>query len=163
MILAIDPGCTESAYVLLSEVDLSVIEAKKVENEKLLLFLTYPLYNTINHIAIEMVASYGMAVGVEVFETVFWIGRFWETSQKHKHIKKERIYRKDEKMNLCHSMKATDANISQALVDRFAYGIPNKGKGIKKAPGWFYGFKDDIWQAYAVGVTYHDLHIKGVG
>ncbi len=153
MILAIDPGCIESAYVLLNEDDLSIVEHGKIDNEKLLLFITY-LNSKVNHIAIEMIASYGMAVGAEVFETVFWIGRFWEASLKHKHCKRLRIYRKEEKINLCGSMKAKDANIRQALIDRF--GIV----GTKKQPGWFYGFKADIWQAYAVGVTYHDLYIK---
>jgi hypothetical protein len=64
-------------------------------------------------------------------------------------------------MNLCHSMKANDATIKQALVDRFAYGISNHGKGSKKEPGWFYGFSKDVWAAYAVGVTYHDMYISG--
>jgi hypothetical protein len=159
MILAIDPGCIESAYVVLNENDLSVIESGKVENEKLLLFITY-LNTQINHIVIEMVASYGMAVGREVFETVFWIGRFWEEAQKHKHCKILKLYRKEEKMNLCGSMKAKDSNVIQALIDRFAYNVPNKGKGTKKSPGWFYGVSKDIWQAYAVGVTYHDLYLN---
>lgn len=101
---------------------------------------------------IEMIASYGMAVGQTVFETCVWIGRFQEIADyKGKRIKY--IYRKDEKMNLCYSMKAKDSNIRQALIDRFGE------VGTKKNPGWFYGFKKDIWAAYAVGVTYCDLNI----
>ena len=67
---------------------------------------------------IEMVASYGMAVGATVFETCVAIGQFKEIAMKQ-NIPVEFIYRKDEKMNLCHSMKAKDSNIRQALIDRF--------------------------------------------
>jgi hypothetical protein len=98
------------------------------------------------------VASYGMPVGESIFETVFWIGRFWEETGNI--TRKARIYRKDVKMNLCGSMKAKDSNIRQALIDRF--GVV----GVKKNPGWFYGFKADIWSAYAVGVTYYDKILK---
>ena len=160
MILSIDPGSVESAYVIIDK-DLKPVMFEKIENEKLLKMI----YQTMDghgrgmeHLALEMVASYGMAVGAEVFETVFWIGRFLEASLWIPNI--QRIYRKEEKMNLCHSMKAKDSNITQALVDRFAYGQSNHGKGTIKAPGWFYGFKKDVWQAYAIGVTYHDLYIK---
>lgn len=69
-------------------------------------------------LVIEMIASYGMAVGKEVFDTCVWIGRFKETAIMN-HKKVEYIYRKDEKMNICHSMKAKDSNIRQALIDRF--------------------------------------------
>lgn len=78
-------------------------------------------------LVIEMIASYGMAVGQTVFETCVWIGRFVEIASFN-NIKIEYIYRKDEKMNLCHSMKAKDSNIRQALIDRF--GIV----GTKKNP-----------------------------
>jgi hypothetical protein len=150
MILAIDPGCTESAYVVLED-GLYPAQFGKEENEKILERIKW--FNKLlgENFAIEMVASYGMAVGVEVFETVFWIGRFWESADK---LIRRKIYRKDEKINLCHTMKAKDTNIRQALIDRF--GIV----GTKKAPGWFYGFKADIWSAYAVGVTYYDMYIK---
>ena len=58
-------------------------------------------------------------------------------------------------------MRANDKRIKDALVSRFAKGVQNMGKGTKKNPGWFYGFKKDLWQAYAVGITYYDLYVIG--
>lgn len=81
--------------------------------------------------AIEMIASYGMPVGKEVFDTCVWIGRFIEDMNcipQDRITVTEYIYRKDEKMNICHSMKAKDSNIRQALIDRF--GVV----GTKKNP-----------------------------
>jgi hypothetical protein len=160
MIFAVDPGNIESAYVALDD-NLRPIKCGKIVNHELLEYIT-----TISEFqedkfdfVIEMVASYGMAVGETVFETVFWIGRFFEAAYGFK--SRDRLYRKDEKINLCHSMKAKDSNISQALIDRFASNTTNKGKGTKKNPGFFYGFAKDIWAAYAVGVTYHDMYLKG--
>jgi hypothetical protein len=145
-ILAIDPGNIESAYVLMDE-DYKPLEFGKVDN--------FALMNVIlavdaEIIAIEMIASYGMAVGKEVFETCVWIGRFYEAARSTECRYIEYVYRKDVKMNLCGQTKAKDSNIIQALKDRFG------GKGTVKDKGWFYGFKKDIWQAYAVGVTYLD-------
>lgn len=95
-------------------------------------------------LVIEMIASYGMPVGKEVFETCVWIGRFIQA-----HSSKYRlVYRADVKMHLCHSMKANDATIRQALIDRF--GAP----GTKKNPGLLYGMNNsDIRSAFAVGLT----------
>lgn len=168
MILAIDPGNIESGIVVIRERDLKPLVAEKITNEELLDNLLMDRYERleeteyISHVAIEMIASYGMAVGKSVFETCVWIGRFIQALENNYYNDSLKfIYRKDEKMNLCHSMKAKDSNIVQALIDRFAPNTPNKGKGTKKEPGWFYGFKKDIWQAYAVGVTYYDLYMKG--
>lgn len=91
------------------------IEFRKTENSN----LRYEMYNMqYDKAIIEMVASYGMAVGATVFETCVAIGQFKEIAMKQ-NIPVEFIYRKDEKMNLCHSMKAKDSNIRQALIDRF--------------------------------------------
>ena len=168
MILAIDPGNEQSGVVLIRERDLKPIVAEKITNEELLDNLLMDRYERleesecINHVAIEMIASYGMAVGQSVFETCVWIGRFIQALEDNYYNDSLKfIYRKDEKMNLCGSMKAKDSNIVQALIDRFAPNTPNKGKGTKKEPGWFYGFKKDIWQAYAVAVTYYDMYLNG--
>lgn len=154
MILAIDPANVESAYSLIDAVTYKPIEVGKINNFDLLKKIETLTYNAL---AIEMVASYGMAVGQTVFETCVWIGQFVATAlYTDKNVSVNYIYRKDVKMNLCGSMRAKDSNIVQALIDRFAPYTSNKGKGTKKEQGWFYGFKNDIWQAYAVGVTYLD-------
>lgn len=148
-IIAIDPGNIESAYCVIDSKTYKPLEFNKIKNETLEVGFWNQNQYKIDKLVIEMIASYGMAVGKEVFDTCVWIGRFVELASLQA-IEVEYIYRKDEKMNLCHSMKAKDSNIRQALIDRF--GVV----GTKKKPGWFYGFKKDIWSAYAVGVTYLD-------
>ena len=143
MILSIDPGPEQSAYVLLS-LNYEILEFGKVDNEKLCNSISKQ-YGQVE-IVIEMIASYGMPVGAEVFETCVWIGRFMQASN----CKVERLYRKDIKLHLCNSVKAKDSNITQALKDRFG------DKGTAKNKGYFYGFSKDIWQAMAVAVTYLD-------
>lgn len=149
MILAIDAGFTESAYVICNE-EYEILEKGKVSNEEMLAIVKSNCYSDL---VLEMVACYGMPVGKEVFETCVWIGRFWEASQAEK---KSYIYRKEEKINLCNTIKAKDSNIRQALIDRFARFDFKNGKGTKKQQDWFYGFKSDMWAAYAVAVTYLD-------
>lgn len=154
-ILAIDAGNIYSGYVVIGE-DLKPLEFGKIENEVLLEKIHSGEFDDCDHVALEMIASYGMAVGKTVFDTCVWVGIFTE-ALRGKHI--QYIYRKDEKMNLCYNNSAKDANIIQALIDRFAPDTPNKGKGSKKEPGWFYGFAKDVWQAYAVGITYYDMYV----
>ena len=148
MILAIDPGNTQSAYALL-DAELRPVSFGIMLNEMLLEKL-YSQEFYYDDLAIEMVASYGMPVGREVFDTVLWIGRFYEAAHGDKHL----VFRMEEKINLCHDSRAKDANIRQALIDRFG------PVGTKKDPGWFYGVKKDVWAAIAVGVTLADK-LKG--
>lgn len=151
--LAIDPGNTESAYVVIDHDRRPVIHSK-IANELLRDKLS-ALVIGVDCVAIEMVASYGMAVGAEVFDTCVWIGRFHERIRFLGMLASGRIElikRQPVKLHHCHDSRAKDSNIRQALVDRFAPGEPNHGKGTKANPGWFYGFHADIWQAYALAV-----------
>ena len=162
-ILAIDPGNIDSGYVLMDE-EYYPLQFGKVDNFHLREIIMEQ--ETLNGLrrgregelitVIEMIASYGMAVGATVFDTCVWIGRFTELANKV-----EYIYRKEEKMNLCGNPRAKDANIRQALIDRFAQHDFKNGKGTKSSPDWFYGFKSDIWAAYAVGTTYLDKLKRG--
>lgn len=140
-ILAIDPGPTESAYVQFD--GFGIIGKGKVPNDRMLAIIGIA-YD--HELVCEMIACYGMAVGAEVFETCVWIGRYVEKAQGQM----ERITRGKVKMHLCHSMKAKDANIRQALIDRF--GPPGK----KANPGVTFGISGDMWAALAVAVTYYD-------
>jgi len=146
-ILSIDPGNLQSAYCYCNN-DLKPLEFGKDENLNMLKYVhLFPA----DILVIEKIASYGMAVGAEVFDTCIWTGRFqqlWELQNEKNRT--EFIFRREVKVNLCGSMKAKDANIRQALIDRF--GVV----GTKNSPGYFYGFKADIWAAYAVAVTYYD-------
>ena len=128
-VLAIDPGPKESAYVVW---DGEIIkDFDKDENEIIIdILLSNPL--CVLDTAIEQVRSYGMPVGADVFDTVHWSGRFHQASQGEVFL----MPRKDVKMHLCGTPRAKDSNIIQALVDRFAYGQKNKGKGTKKEPGF---------------------------
>lgn len=159
-ILAIDPGCTESAYAVIDHTSRRPLWTGKIPNDQLLTRLHGVIDSMdIEIVAIEMVASYGMAVGREVFETCVWIGRFQQVavnSGPGPGTCVRLVYRRDVKLHHCHTSKAKDSNIAQALIDRFAPGAPNRGKGTKAAPGWFYGFRADIWQAYALAVHVAD-------
>ena len=161
-ILAIDPGNMESGYVLVEHDGKEirkVLDVGKVPNGE----MYSVFFSTYDHLAIEMVAGMGMPVGQEVFDTCFWIGRFWEFATLYgvSHPP-QKIFRREEKLYLCGRASAKDANIRQALVDRYAPGEPNYGKGTKKNPGFFYGFSADMWAAMAVATTYFDKYIRGI-
>jgi len=162
MILAIDPGNTESGYALINQDTCQPVDAGKIPNEQLLDTLHRWLFDGpegyVDRVAIEMIRSYGMSVGDTVFETCVWIGRFQQVCESFGALGMpcDLVYRANVKLHHCHSSKAKDANITQALIDRFASGQPNRGKGTKADPGWFFGFKADIWQAYALAVLTAD-------
>jgi len=145
-ILAIDPGTTQSANVVYED---GILEEKGIdENNLLLTALAQGDFMDCDILYIEMVASYGMAVGRTVFETCVWIGRFIEAWDGEW----EFIYRKDVKMHLCGQTKAKDSNIRQAIMDR--YGSERSiAIGTKNNPGPLYGVSKDIWAALGVAIT----------
>jgi len=154
MILAIDPGNIQSAYVLYNHGE--ILEMGKYDNYDILAIIGQCPYS-LQAFAVEMVASYGMAVGKEVFETCLWVGRFVERWGDEYEL----IYRKDIKMHLCGSMRAKDTNIRQALLDRFPASGGGKVPqvGTKAKPGPLFGVHSDIWSALAIAVYCEDKTI----
>lgn len=148
-VFAIDPGCRESAYVDFST-DIDVHPFDGEPDRKLHTFGKCPngdlleLCESIDAVAecaIEMISGYGMSVGQEVFETCVWVGRF----QERMGGSDVRLVTRGE-IKLWHtdSRRATDSQISNAL--KAKYGEV----GTKAAPGFCYGMKADIWQAFAL-------------
>lgn len=153
-ILAIDPGNIESGYADISLPDFKLHSFGKIKNEELLGNLESIAYaENYDTKVIEMIAGMGMAVGQSVFDTCVWIGRFAQVFGGDM----EYVFRRDEKTMLCGTMRAKDANIRQALIDRYAKFDFKSGKGTKKNPDTFYGVSKDVWSAIAVGVTYYDM------
>lgn len=145
--IAIDPGTLRSAWV---EMDSEIIRDFGYDTNVDLIGILERCPRDVT--VIEMIASYGMAVGAEVFVTCLWIGRFDQATGRQNNF----VYRKDVKLHFCGSMKAKDGNVRQAIIDR--YGGKDKAIGKKKSPGPLYGISGDIWQALAVGLYYYDTH-----
>ena len=152
-LLAIDPGNTYSAYCLMKS-DYTLLDKGKVLNADLLDYIAEH-GSGVDIIVIEMIASYGMIVGEEVFETCVMIGRIEQLADML-HIPHTRVLRRDEKLYICYDSKAKDANIRHALIERFAQHDKQRGTGTKKNPDYFYGFAKDMWSAFAVGTVYLD-------
>lgn len=146
MILAIDPGNKQSGWCLFDGE--RVHDSGVLDNNEM---LARVMLNQDKALAIEMIASYGMAVGREVFETCVWIGRFLQAHRAEAQL----IYRKDVKLHLCGTTKAKDANIRQAIIDLFPAtgGGKTPQIGTKKQPGPLYGISSHAWAALAVALT----------
>ncbi|MGQ5356500.1 hypothetical protein ACULML_17800 [Xanthomonas arboricola pv. corylina] len=143
-ILAIDPGTEESGWCLFENG--RVIHSGVYRNDELLLMVRGAgQLEEVDVLGIEMIASYGMPVGREVFETCVWIGRYVQAWRTPENVRL--VYRRDVKLHLCGNAKAKDANIRQALLDLIGQ------QGTKKAPGPTYGVKSHAWAALGVAAT----------
>ena len=143
-VLAIDPGSFQSAWLRFDGTRPGAfgITANEV--------LTKALRSggLPDVVVIEKIESYGMAVGAEVFDTVWWAGRFAEAASR---VPVVMLPRRAVKLALCGDSRAKDTNIRQALLDRFG---GSAAVGRKAAPGPLYGISRDVWSALAIAVTY---------
>jgi hypothetical protein len=153
LILAIDPGTTQSGWVLFDGD--RVHDCGVLSNNSLLLALDtgVGLVQMPDQVAIEMIASYGMPVGREVFETCVWIGRFVQAWHSPEAVRL--VYRRDVKLHLCGTSKAKDPNVRQALLDLFPRtgGGATPQIGTKGKPGPLYGVSSHAWPALGVAIT----------
>lgn len=149
IVLGIDPGTDSSAFVVWDGA--SVCDHQIGSNEDILAHLLGFVPDPRIILALERIESFGMPVGRETFRTVFWSGRFAQAWSPRRFVE---VTRREVKLHLCGQSRATDANIRQALLDRFG------AKGTKKEPGLLYPLKGHEYAAFAVALTYHDQHAE---
>ena len=149
IIIGLDPGTEQSALVAFAgdAVPFALIEP----NLQVLEWMRQASKDSV--LVVEEFESFGMSVGRSVFRTVRWSGRFeqaWHPGRV------EFIPRRLVKQHLCHTARATDANIRTELIDR--WGGQQQAIGAKQAPGPLYYIKSHCWAALALAVTWYDLH-----
>lgn len=172
-IMAIDPGTTESAYVILDD-QYQILSADKVGNDVVLSIIAdapgldaviiediEPRYNSTDR------SAAGAVMGQSTIETIKAFGRFsWQAALRGLTVGS--IFRRDERSCLIPTKrnglpplpetapKHADGQIRASLIRRFARHDKERGRGTKANPDTFYGFHGDMWQAMAVGVTWLD-------
>lgn len=164
-ILAIDPGPEESGWVEYDSDFKQILESGIWNNDDTISALRvqwqsakYPQNPEV--LVVEWIESFGMAVGVNIFKTVFWIGRFCEAWLSWNKAPYRLIPRRKIKMHFCGNVRAKDTNIRQVLIDRFGPG-KERAIGKKKTPGPLYGVKKDIWSALALAVYWAENDKSG--
>lgn len=156
IILAIDPGTYESGWVFVDE-DLNILGFGKSENKYVerLVRDTVPLHMVV----IERIVLHGDA-GNTTALTCEEVGRLSVLADLRE-VPVAYIKRSEEKSNLVKGeKKKNDTSIRRALIRRFARFDMKNGKGTREKKDVFYGFHNDVWQAYAVAVTWHDLYFN---
>jgi len=150
-ILGIDPGTTESGYVVYDAGKEEILSFGKIDNDELLeIVINNPAKADV--MAIEIICSYGQSVGKETFCTCFFIGKCMQAfGGKYYEIK-----RVDEKKYICGTGAAKDSGIRQELLDRFE---PDLVPG-KRPSGKLKGFKADIYSALAVAITCEEQYLS---
>jgi hypothetical protein len=157
ILLAIDPGPTECGWVLCRVVERGLPEVMHCgvsPTEEMIQWSPRAPYDAraADAVVIEKVESFGMAVGAEVFETVYVSGRLAQAViERVPGTQVARIGRRAVKLHLCGNARAKDTNIRQAILDR--YGGRVTARGDKKIPGPLYKVKSHAWPALALAIT----------
>ena len=139
LVVAIDPGTTHSAFVIMCKPLDCIVEFGKMANEDLLKHLRSKKFYF--NLVIEEIQSYGMPVGKTVFDTCIWTGRFLQGLGGSN---ESLIPRRTVKLHCTGSVKTTDKDVRSAMLKRYPEA---KEKGVTK----------DVWAALALGSYYIDM------
>jgi hypothetical protein len=149
VILAIDPGSESSGFVVWDAETERPRAFGKAPNVELLDELRAGVAGDVDVVVIEDFQTFGMPVGREVFQAVRWSGRFEEAIGDRWPV--VYILRSTVRSTICGSMKAKDANVRAAIIERF--GGKDAAIGRKASPGPLHGMAADVWSALALALT----------
>ena len=151
--IGIDPGAVNSGFVVYDSDSETVLDkelapniciAQLIENHR----------DTAERVIIEQLRGYGLRVGNDTFDSIWWSGRFAEAAVRLG-LEVYMAPRKDIVKTICDNGNAGDKGVRDALIDRFG------PVGTKKAPGKLYGISSHMWAALAACVAHADgLEVK---
>lgn len=149
MLHAIDPGSARSGFVTMS-FDFEIREKGKLDNEEICDILSENCMKA-DGLVIEMPQPYQFTPKT-VLQTCVWLGRFLQAFYGPSWT----ITRQHVRMYMCGTARSDDAMVRKEIIHR--YGPP----GTKAEPNIFYNdatvkMNNDIWQAYALGITFLDI------
>ncbi len=164
IVLGVDPGTTQSAFVVLN--GKKIIEHGKRANEDVLEVLRkWSRMDTPPPMAIENIGGQRRnpkggfaAVGQETFDTCIWIGRFIERyGVRRSHL----MQRSEVVRHVCGKIpraKEGEKKVSRdTLVRAGVIGLYGEDAiGTKAAPGPLFGLSADQWSALAIAITFRD-------
>lgn len=173
IIIGIDPGPEKSGFCEIHLRDASIWQAGTLKNQEIRDKLLSE--RRIIDVALEMPASYGMAVGATILDTCVEIGRYLQCCQSP--FKTALLFRKTIASTLCGQAKAKGPFIRQCIIDMYGEGAIGGKKCTKcKGKGWFgagrlectqcngagwdvppgplYNVTTHAWDALAVAIAY---------
>lgn len=161
IVVGVDPGPEYSAYVVTDEYE--PMYCAKVENEDLWRNLRGENFNTDSKpkLIIEVPVCRKWS-GQDICNTAMWVGIFLSAWPYMEEAMLDMLTRQAVRMHTV-GKKATDASIRKYLIERFDPDNFEKNKSgvyVDKGSTYFAGFREDIWQAYALVVTYLDKRGK---
>jgi hypothetical protein len=146
LIMGVDPGSSESAYVVWAHTH--VVDQGHLPNRDLLKLIEAKGSDSL--LVLEQLARMGQDIGASVLETAFWSGQFAHAARIY-----DRIPRMVIKRALTGRTNTKDKDVRASLLLRF--GGQAKAMGTKAAPGPLYGVASHRWSALAVAVVYSDM------
>lgn len=157
-VVALDPGYRQTAFVVWDGTRIlahgredNTAVLARVAGEATHLSVSDPIRHA-DILAYEQMQFFrSFSAGREVFESIFWTGRFVQAWSPRP---AEGVLRSQIRAHLG-AAKGGDAVVRAALIERFG-PFREQAIGTKAAPGPLYGVKADAWSALALAVTWTD-------